>query len=148
MKINWGTGLVIGMITFMSFILVMVIMMMTDKKYDHDLVVENYYAKDLAYQTEIDAEKNTNTLSAPITIEKSSEGLVLHFPEELNGKALNGTVQMYRPSNQQLDFQLPLEVRDSQMSIPASTLVEGQWKITLDWTMDGKRYMFKKEFSY
>ena len=60
MKINWGTGIVIGMTLFIGFIMYMVITMMTDKNYDHDLVTEAYYAKDLAYQQEIDAEKNAN----------------------------------------------------------------------------------------
>ena len=71
MKINWGTGIVIGMTLFIGFIMYMVITMMTDKNYDHDLVTEAYYAKDLAYQQEIDAEKNANALSSKITFEKT-----------------------------------------------------------------------------
>ena len=56
MKWNWGKGIVVGMISFMAFILYMVITMSTDKKYSHDLVTEEYYAKVMKYQTEIDAE--------------------------------------------------------------------------------------------
>ena len=50
MKINWGTGLVIGMVLFIAFIMFMVITMMTDKKYSHDLVTEDYYQKEIVYQ--------------------------------------------------------------------------------------------------
>ncbi|MBW2938272.1 FixH family protein [Aureisphaera sp. CAU 1614] len=148
MKINWGTGIVIGMIAFMGFIMFMVITMMTDKEYDHDMVTENYYAKDLVYQNEIDAEKKANSLTSKIKIEKSSEGLHIYFPEELQEKNVSGSIQMYRPSNEKLDFQIPLQIENSTMLIEDSKLVGGSWKVTIDWEMDGEQYLFKKAIVY
>lgn len=49
MKINWGMGIVIGMIVFIIFIMVMVVIMLINKEYNYDLVIENYYVKDLVY---------------------------------------------------------------------------------------------------
>jgi hypothetical protein len=66
MKINWGTGIVIAIGLFMTFILVLVYKMTVDQKYNHDLVVEEYYKKELAFQEEIDAEKNALSLSERI----------------------------------------------------------------------------------
>ena len=43
MKFNWGTGIVLAFIAFISFIMYFVISMNTNNKYDHDLVSENYY---------------------------------------------------------------------------------------------------------
>ena len=148
MKINWGTGIVIGMIAFMSFIMFMVITMMTNKEYDHDLVTENYYAKDLLYQTEINAEKKATTLSKLITIEKTAEGFWILFPFELQQKRAHGVVQFYRPSNEKLDFQLPLNIENSKMLIPSQKLIGGRWKLTIDWEMNGEKYLFKKELIY
>ena len=148
MKINWGTGIVIGMIAFMGFIMFMVITMMTDKEYDHDMVTENYYAKDLVYQNEIDAEKKANSLTSKIKIEKSSEGLHIYFPEELQEKNVSGSIQMYRPSNEKLDFQIPLQIENSTMLIEDSKLVGGSWKVTIAWEMDGEQYLFKKTIVY
>lgn len=148
MKINWGTGIVIGMIAFMGFIMFMVITMMTNKEYDHDLVTENYYAKDLVYQTEINAEENTKTLSKTISIEKSAEGFWILFPEELQSNSYKGEIQMYRPSNEKLDFQIPLNIENSKMLIPSDKLIGGRWKMTIDWQMKGEKYLFKKELVY
>ena len=148
MKINWGTGIVIGMVAFMGFIMFMVITMMTNKEYDHDMVTENYYAKDLVYQNEIDAEKKANSLTSKIKIEKSSEGLHIYFPEELQEKNVSGSIQMYRPSNEKLDFQIPLQIENSTMLIEDSKLVRGSWKVTIDWEMDGEQYLFKKAIVY
>lgn len=148
MKINWGTGIVIGMVAFMAFIMFMVITMMTDKEYDHDMVTENYYAKDLVYQNEIDAEKKANSLTSKIKIEKTSKGLQFYFPEELQGNKVSGTIQMYRPSNEKLDFQIPLQIENSTMLIEDSKLVGGSWKVTIAWEMEGEQYIFKKAIVY
>ena len=50
MKLNWGTGIVIAIIAFMSFILYFVISMSTGNNYNHDLVSEEYYQKELKFQ--------------------------------------------------------------------------------------------------
>lgn len=52
MKLNWGTGIVIAFIGFIAFIMYFIITMSVNANYDHDLVVENYYAEELAYQTD------------------------------------------------------------------------------------------------
>ncbi len=148
MKINWGTGIVIGMISFMAFIMVLVITMMTNKEFDHDLVTEGYYEKDLVYQNEIDAETNSGNLSTAITVHKTAEGLEIKFPEEVLGKVVIGKVELYRPSNQNMDFQMPLLLSDTTFIIPAQRLVEGQWKVTVVWEMEGQKYLFKKQMEY
>lgn len=132
----------------MGFIMVMVVTMMTNNEYDHDLVTENYYAKDLAYQTEINAEEKTKTLSKPISIEKSEEGFWIFFPEEVETSYSEGEIQMYRPSNEKLDFQIPLKIENSKMLIPSHKLIGGRWKLTIDWQMKGEKYLFKKELMY
>lgn len=45
MKINWGTGIVLAFIGFITFILYFVFRMSTDDSANHDLVTEEYYKK-------------------------------------------------------------------------------------------------------
>ena len=148
MKINWGTGIVIGMGLFIAFIMFMVITMMTDEKYDHQMVTESYYEKGMVYQEEIDAETNARDLSADLLATKTEGGWLLTFPEELAVNESKGTVALYRPSNEKLDFQLPLELEGNQMLISKEKLVEGLWKLRVSWEMDGKSYLMKKDISY
>jgi len=148
MKINWGTGIVIAMILFMSFIMFLVIKMTTDKDYSHDMVVEEYYKKELAYQQEIDAEENSKLLSESITGEKVEKGWLLTFPEEIENSKIEGTVFLYRPSNKQLDFDLPIVLSGSNLLIPDKRLLDGRWNITVDWKFNGKNYLYKKAITY
>jgi len=148
MKWNWGKGLVVGMLAFMSFILYMVITMSTDKKYSHDLVTESYYAKEMAYQTEIDAESNTNALKEKIEGKKTIEGWLLSFPSELDPAHITGNVFLYRPSNQQLDFDFPLVLSGSNLLIPDKQLIGGRWNITIEFEYNNISYLYKKPIVY
>ena len=122
--------------------------MMTDDKYNHDLVVEEYYKKEMAFQQEIDAEENAKLISKSISGKRTPEGWLITFPEELNATDIEGNVFLYRPSNKQLDFNQPLVISNSQLLIPDNRLVDGRWNITIDWMQNGKRYMYKKSIVY
>lgn len=148
MKWNWGTGLVIGMLAFISFILYFVITMSVNKKYSYDLVTEEYYAKAMTYQNEIDEETNTYNLEEKITGKKTKEGWLISFPEELDPEKINGKVFLYRPSNQQLDFDSPIVLSGLNLLIPDNSLVDGRWNITLVWTYENKDFLYKKEIVY
>jgi hypothetical protein len=148
MKWNWGTGLVLAMISFIAFIMYFVITMSTDNKYRHDLVTDEYYAKEMVYQNEIDAETNTNNLAEKIISKKLNSGWKITFPNELNPSKIKGKIFLYRPSNQKLDFEIPLELSSSNLLIPDKNLIDGRWNITLEWTYEGKPFMYKEEIVY
>ncbi|ARN71533.1 MULTISPECIES: FixH family protein [Nonlabens] len=148
MKWNWGTGIVLGMIGFIAFIMFMVITMLTDSDYDHDLVTENYYAKEMAYQDEIDQEKRLESLSKKINGKRTKEGWLIEFPEEINEINSSGTVFLYRPSNQKLDTQFDLKLSGSHLLIPDNKLVDGRWNITIEWTTKDNDYLYKESILY
>ena len=54
MKFNWGTGIVIAFALFMTFILSYVFKVQSNDKYDHELVVEDYYKKEALVQGDIE----------------------------------------------------------------------------------------------
>jgi nitrogen fixation protein FixH len=148
MKINWGTGIVIGLILFMGFILAMVFMMSTDKKYNYDLVTDEYYKEELKFQEEIDAENNSLLLSEKVRILRKPEGLLLIFPKEVVENKIIGTVNLYRPSNKRLDFEIPLELFKSELLISKDQLLDGRWNIIVRWRSNDKDYLFKEEIRY
>lgn len=148
MKINWGMGIVIAIGLFMTFILVLVYKMTVDEKYDYDLVVEEYYKKELAFQEEIDAERNALSLSESIKGTKVDSGWLLTFPKEIDSSKIKGSVFLYRPSNKQLDFDFSIELSGLNLLIPDERLLDGRWNITVEWEYDGKPYLYKESITY
>jgi len=149
MKINWGTGIVIGMLAFISFIMYFVVTMMSSSDYDHDLVVEDYYKAELHYQQDIDAQENAFALNEQISLERRGESLIIIFPEGIDLENTMGTVSLYRPSNKKLDFSIPFsEIKSSEFEIPADKLVNGRWNVKVTWKNDEKEFMYKTEIVY
>ncbi|WP_304145286.1 MULTISPECIES: FixH family protein [Mesoflavibacter] len=148
MKLNWGTGIVIAFIGFISFIMYFVINMNTDKKLDHDLVTEDYYKQELKYQNDIDKEKNAKTLSANLKWRKTEEGMLISFPENLEPRNISGKVFLYRPSNKQLDFETTISLSNHNLLIPDKRLLDGRWNIKIDWNYKGNNYLYKEEILY
>ncbi|WP_109299410.1 FixH family protein [Aquimarina sp. AU474] len=148
MKINWGTAIVFVFIGFISFILFFVVKMNTNKKYEHDLVTEDYYKKELAFQEEINAEKNANALKNNVSIKKTTNGIVVIFPVDQNYTTVSGTISLYRPSNKNLDFEIPIVLSNSEILIPKDRLIEGRWAITVRWNFKNTTYLFKESITY
>lgn len=148
MKWNWGTGLVLAMAGFIAFILYFVITMSTNTKYSHDLVTNEYYAKEMVYQEEIDAETNTNNLAEKIISKKADNGWEITFPKSLDPTKIMGKVFLYRPSNKKLDFEMPITISSSNLLIPENNLIGGRWNIILEWSYEGKPFMYKEEIVY
>lgn len=148
MKLNWGTGIVIAFVGFISFIMYFVITMNTDKALDHDLVTEDYYKEELEFQNDIDKEKNSKSLAENITWEKTENGIILKFPESLEINSITGKVFLYRPSNKQFDFETDISLSNHNLLIPDKGLLDGRWNIKVDWQYNGKSYLYKKEIIY
>ncbi|TYP74267.1 FixH family protein [Aquimarina intermedia] len=147
MKINWGTAIVLAFIGFISFILFFVIRMNTNTAYQHDLVTEEYYKKELAFQEEITAQEKGNALTTNITIAKTVEGIVINFPADIQFKEITGIVTLYRPSNKKLDFEIPIKLVSPTLLIPNSELIDGRWNVDVNWTHQGTNYLFKQHIT-
>ncbi|QHI37834.1 hypothetical protein IMCC3317_32170 [Kordia antarctica] len=148
MKINWGTGIVLAFIAFISFILFFVIRMSTQSKYDHDLVTETYYEEELQYQNTIDKQKNAQKLTQDVTLTQTEQGIEIVFPNTFDINTIKGKVFLYRPSNKQFDFEMPISLSNHTLLIPDNRLLGGRWNISVDWSYDEEAYLYKQEITY
>lgn len=148
MKINWGTGIVLALAAFISFILFFVIRMSMDDKSNHDLVTEEYYKQELTFQKDLDAQNNAINTNNNLIVEKTPEGLLVTFPENLEFEKVKGTVSLYRPSNKQLDFDFPISLSNTNLLVPDKRLLDGRWDIKVSWNYKDEEFLSKKSITY
>lgn len=148
MKINWGVGIVIAFVAFITFILSFVYLMFTDEKYEYDLVVEEYYKQEVGFQDELNAEKDANALSENVVITSTKDGVLIQFPVEEETLKIDGLITFYRPSGKGLDFTRKILIKDREMFISREFLVEGRWDVSVRWEYDGKNYLTKKKITF
>lgn len=143
MKFNWGTGIFLFYSIFAASLFFQVY---KSTQYDYHLVVENYYEKDLAYQSHYEKIENSQALQTPLQINYSNKQKMIEliFPDGVG--AIQGTVLFYRSSDKKMDVQLPIVINDEQkMMIKSDKFSDGYWRVEVDWEADGKAYFDKKQ---
>ncbi|MFN3639319.1 MAG: FixH family protein [Flavobacterium sp.] len=143
MKIDWGKGIVIAIVLFMSFILYFVFKVQLNRDYDNELVVQDYYKAEKNIDASMAKETNAKQLSEKVVFTTDAQGVHVQFPESFDHTKISGTVSLYRPSNQKLDFEIPVSLSNSHLLIPRSSLVDGHWGITVDWQYEMIEYLNK-----
>jgi len=142
-RINWGTGIVIAFVLFISFILGLVIIMCTDDTYEYDLVAKDYYKDELEYQQRIDKLKNAKKLTQNISVRETEKGVFIDFPTNIEFHKIKGDIYLYRPSNKILDVTLPISLTGQSQFISYKTLIGGRWNIQISWSVLCEEYLFQ-----
>ena len=108
---------------------------------DVNLVAEDYYQQELAYEEQIIRMKNTEGLAEKPTFGFSANKkfIVLTFPE--NHLPEEGKITLFRPSDFTQDRKFKLNLDDeNQQGFVSESLMPGLWKAKLLWAKDGKSY--------
>jgi hypothetical protein len=140
MKINWnwGTGILIGIILFMLFIIGLVYIAV---KQDFDLVEKDYYPKALEYQQQIDKEGNARSLAQSVNVENQEGQIILTFQPFFIPQDISGSIIFYRPSDKKSDLRFEIEPDSlGQQKIALSLLETGKYILQIDYQVKDKAY--------
>ena len=142
-KWNWGTGITLFIILFVSFILFRVYLTLQNPV---DLVEKDYYPKGLAFQDRIDEVNNANSVKDKFVIEQTERGVIVHLPTMHPD---TGSLHVFRPSDEDMDILLQLHP-DSTMAIRFDTkqFHRGKYIMKLYWEELGNRYYLEKNFFF
>jgi nitrogen fixation protein FixH len=112
-----------------------------------DLVSPDYYQQELAYGNRMANVARTAALPAPVELayDAAAQRLSLRLPPALAGQAVQGQLHFFRPSNQKLDFSLPLQTSSQQFS--TAKMQPGYWRVRLDFTAGNQTYFLEKELT-
>lgn len=134
---GWGTRIALFYGSFVVFILFLVYMAVMQ---DFDLVADNYYEQEIAYQERIDQITNAKGDGQKVIISRGDEGYELSFSE----KAEAVKVHFFRPSDDTKDVLLEEASVESVMAVPSSQLIAGKYLVKVEWKANGKTY-FQEE---
>lgn len=142
MKISWGVGITITIIVFTLITLSFVYLSFGE---DVNLVRDNYYEAELNFNQQRETEKRTDELTEKLLINLSSNNIEFVFPSMFTTSSINGEIQLYRPSDRELDINMQINVDSSNtMNIPTQKLNSGLWKIQVEWNADSLSYFNEK----
>lgn len=136
---NWGTKLVIGMLCFMSMIVVLGVLMVTSQ---NDTLVENdYYEKGIHYDTDYNKKEQVKVDHAEPLFTIEADSMLITFK-----KQAEGTIKFIRASDKTMDRLYRLNTNAlNQLRLPIKTKAKGLWKLRLDWNSEGRNFLYEKE---
>jgi hypothetical protein len=136
---NWGKGIIIFMASFMTFILWMVFTLMSKNT---DLESEDYYKKEIAYEQEIQAQRNANDAKEKVKVSENKDFIILQFP--LEEKIDTVSVEFFKPNDKNGD-QLFAEVGTKTMMVDKKKLQKGLYLINIHYQIEDKEFLQKEE---
>ena len=135
---NWGTRIALFYSTFVVFMLGLVFLAFQQ---DFDLVSEDYYEQEIAYQGRIDQLTNASEDDQKVTVSKVEAGYDLAFSE----KAEDVKVHFFRPSDDTQDFKLEEAVVESVLSVSSEKFAMGKYLVKVEWKANGKTYFQEQD---
>ncbi|RTQ53301.1 hypothetical protein EJV47_00760 [Hymenobacter gummosus] len=140
----WPYTIVAAFVLFAAFIGYMVQQAMRTSV---DLVSADYYAQELRHQQRMEAAARTRALPGAVGISQHARTLTLQLPAALAADA-RGQVQFFRPSDQALDFIVPLRPDASgTQQLSTARLRPGYWRLRLDFTAAGQAYFVEQNIT-
>jgi hypothetical protein len=135
---NWGKGIVIVMSLFIVFILVLVIGLMS---HSVDLQSEDYYQKEINYESELQAMRNSSDLETQIEVIEQKDFIVIQVPSVGEFKELR--VEFIRPDDDKMDRSFKVNDTKSYL-IERKELKKGKYNVEIYYTFNGKDCLQKQ----
>jgi hypothetical protein len=143
MKFNWGYKILFVYLAFAGGILYMVYLTTLQNR---DLVSENYYEEELAYQKVIDQSAKTAQLSAAVKVNLNQIKRVIEIqlPPEFNKVNTVGKWNLYFAADQKMDLEGTINTNDGSQAIQLPQGRNGNYTLKLEWESNGLSYYFEE----
>ncbi|MFY0689223.1 MAG: FixH family protein [Cyclobacteriaceae bacterium] len=124
MKLNWGHYITIALLLFFAFIMYMVIGSFNQ---NIDLVSDDYYKQEIAYEDRIQQIKNQQEAKLSISAKASETGITINYPIA----NAQGKIQLYRPSEAKEDKFY--KISGNEQFIAKKDLSKGRYILKIEW---------------
>lgn len=136
---NWGKWIAVVLVLFAAFIMYMVVGAF---KQNIDLVTDDYYAQEMAYDAKMQRRANLQELETKVQVQVNPEGVSLTFPES----SVSGEIHFYHPSRELFDKKYEIDLDEqNQQKIQREDLVAGKYRVNITWTQAGKEYLQQEQ---
>jgi nitrogen fixation protein FixH len=138
---NWGKGIIIGMGLFIGFILTLVVIMM---RQNIDLVTEDYYQKEIAFNQEYNADVAYASANDSIQIAYTDNFVSIQLGKSFQSDSIR--ILLRRPNNQKQDMEFKLAAQPT-INIPAKHLPKGVFECIVEGKINGESYRYEQDLN-
>ncbi|AHF17527.1 hypothetical protein NIASO_09275 [Niabella soli DSM 19437] len=113
----------------------------------NEMIDTNYYEKELAYQSIIDAKQRLHAIGSSVTIVETADSLRVLFPPALSGDINKGTISFLKLSDSKSDRNISLDhTKVAVHALPVKGMQKGWYKVRVQWVNKGLTYYQEESF--
>jgi hypothetical protein len=121
---NWGNKIAV---LYIGFVIMIAFLVYKSTQQNTDLVSDDYYKKEIAYQQIIDANANNKTLATNPLITHNEQFIHIQFPSTLHDQLITGTIELYNAANAKNDTSISFSTSNDSVSIALNNINKGNY---------------------
>ncbi len=138
---NWGRFITF---IYLAFVAGIVYLVYGSMQQDINLVDENYYQKELAFQKEIEQSNLAVQQHQIIQVQETPKGYWI-MVDSAKGSNFIADIQFYCPASKEKDKQFHFNQQsEAKWWVPAEKIQPGQYTIKTRWVVDSKDTMMQE----
>lgn len=137
MKFNWGTGILIFLILFLIACAIFIAFAMRQSV---ELVHEDYYERGVDHSSQMEVERRSAPYQDAIKAVQLEGTLQISMTDTVAVRCDSARIQLYRPSDNQLDMNMSYEPARGTLVISREDLQPGRYILNLSWYSGGLKY--------
>lgn len=133
---NWGHGITIALVAFMSYIVYMGVVLISKNT---ELVTPEYYKDEVQFEREITAQQNAFNNKSDLELDLSKDGLYIRLTTPDAVDLMD--VTLYRPNAK--DGDITIESKGKSMFIESAQLKTGKYYVTAEWKAQNENFQMR-----
>lgn len=134
---NWGNKIAV---LYIGFIIMIGFLVYKSTLQNTDLVSDDYYKNEIAYQQIIDANANNKTLATKPLITHNEKFIHIQFPSTLHHQMIEGTIELYNAANAKNDTSISFSTSNDSVSIALNNIKKGNYTAKIQYASERINY--------
>ncbi len=134
---NWGKKIAV---LYIGFIIMIGFLVYKSTQQNTDLVSDDYYKKEIAYQQIIDANANNKALATNPLITHNEQFIHIQFPSTLHDQLITGIIELYNAANAKNDTSISFSTSNDSVSIALNNIKKGNYTAKIQYASERINY--------
>jgi hypothetical protein len=134
---NWGKKIAV---LYIGFVIMIGFLVYKSTQQNTDLVSDDYYKKEIAYQQIIDANANNKALATKPLITHNEKFIHIQFPSTLHHQMIVGTIELYNAANAKNDTSISFSTSNDSVSIALNNIKKGNYTAKIQYASERINY--------
>jgi len=134
---NWGNKIAV---LYIGFVIMIGFLVYKSTQQNTDLVSDDYYKKEIAYQQIIDANANNKALATNPLIMHNEQFIHIQFPSTLHDQLITGIIELYNAANAKNDTSISFSTSNDSVSIALNNIKKGNYTAKIQYASERINY--------